>query len=102
MTTSLPVLNGKTCCSRAGAGHLEINLVSCQSAVTSAHAKSPLKFLIPQPRGKSVWVYLSSFGGGLVAGDETRLSIRLGEQSRCFMTTQASTKVYRNPEGRPC
>jgi len=45
---------------------------------------------------------LSSFGGGLVAGDETRLAIKLGAQARCFVTTQASTKVYRNPVGRPC
>jgi len=45
---------------------------------------------------------MSSFGGGLVAGDETQVTIKLGEQTRCFLTTQASTKVYRNPFGRPC
>jgi urease accessory protein len=45
---------------------------------------------------------LSSLGGGLLAGDETRLEIKVGEQARCFVTTQASTKVYRNPAERPC
>jgi urease accessory protein len=86
----------------AGAGHIEVNFVSGQSTVTSAYARSPLKFLIPRPRGPSAWIYLSSFGGGLVAGDELRLAINLGAQSRCFFTTQASTKVYRNPAGLPC
>jgi urease accessory protein len=45
---------------------------------------------------------LSSFGGGLVAGDETRLAINLREGARCFLTTQGSTKVYANPGRRPC
>jgi urease accessory protein len=45
---------------------------------------------------------LASFGGGFVAGDETSLDVRLGANARCFLTTQASTKVYRNPNRRPC
>lgn len=49
-----------------------------------------------------MWAYLSSLGGGLVAGDQTRLWVEVGEQARCFLTTQASTKVYRNPAERPC
>ncbi|MDB6015782.1 MAG: ureD [Pedosphaera sp.] len=87
---------------RAGRGHLEVKVVSGQSAATSAGATSPLKLLIPRPRGPSVWAYLSSFGGGLVAGDEISLNIDLGEQARCFVSTQASTKVYRNPDSLPC
>jgi urease accessory protein len=85
-----------------GRGGLEIDLVSGQSAVVSAWASNPLKFLIPCSRGPCVWAYLSSFGGGFVAGDETCLDIRLGPQTRAFVTTQASTKVYRNPKHRPC
>jgi urease accessory protein len=45
---------------------------------------------------------MSNFGGGLVAGDQTGLEIRLGLEARCFVGTQASTKVYRNPLQRPC
>jgi urease accessory protein len=45
---------------------------------------------------------LSSFGGGLVAGDEIAVTLNLGENARCLLTTQASTKVYRNPQSRPC
>ena len=79
-----------------------MELVAGESAATSASATSPLKLLTPCSRGKSVWAYASSFGGGLVAGDETRLDLRIGAGARCFMGTQASTKVYRNPARLPC
>jgi urease accessory protein len=85
-------------------GHawLEVGIVSGQSSVLSCGATSPLKLLTPRPRGLGVSTCLSSFGGGLVAGDETRLEIRLRENTRCFVGTQASTKVYRNPRQQPC
>jgi urease accessory protein len=76
--------------------------VSGQSSVISCGATSPLKVLAPRSRGPSVWTCLSSLGGGLVAGDETRLDILLREHSRCFVGTQASTKVYRNSGQHAC
>src|SRR5580692_11910689 len=85
-----------------GTARLEVDVVTGQSAVTSARASSPLKLLVPRSRGPSVWAYLSSYGGGFVAGDETSLDIQLGAEARCFVTTQALTKIYRNPRLRPC
>ncbi|HEY6168983.1 MAG TPA: urease accessory protein UreD [Verrucomicrobiae bacterium] len=85
-----------------GHGGLELALVAGQSAVTSAWAASPLKLLVPRPRGQSVWAYSSSFGGGLLAGDEIQLTLKLATGARGFFSTQASTKVYRNPRQRPC
>ena len=38
----------------------------------------------------------------MVAGDETSLDLQLGAGAVCFLGTQASTKIYRNPAGRPC
>jgi len=81
---------------------LEVESVFGQSTVTSAFASTPLKLLTPRSRGQSVWAYTSSFGGGFVAGDETRLDLRLGKGTRCFLGTQASTKIYRNPRQRAC
>lgn len=86
----------------AGTGHLGVEVVSGSSTATSVWAASPLKILTPRPRGPFVWACLSSYGGGLVAGDELALQVELGEGARCFVTTQASTKVYRNPNDRPC
>ena len=86
----------------AGQATLEVNLVAGASAVTSVFATSPMKLLTPVSRGQSVWACTSSFGGGLVAGDETRLEVTIGPGARCFLGTQSSTKVYKNPAGHPC
>ncbi len=61
-----------------------------------------MKLLTPRARAQSVWAYTGSFGGGLLAGDETQLDLKLDAKTRCFLGTQASTKVYRNPSRRPC
>ncbi len=78
-----------------------VEVVARESAVTSAFATSPMKLLTPRARGASVWACPSSFGGGLVAGDQTRLELRVGTGARCFLGTQASTKIYRNPASLP-
>ena len=87
---------------RSGAAALRVQLVLGESTVTSVFASSPMKLLTPVSRGKSVWAYTSSFGGGLVAGDRTQLEINVHTGARCFVGTQSSTKVYRNPAGLPC
>lgn len=87
---------------QAGRAALEIAMVFGESTVTSSYASSPMKMLTPVARGKSAWAYTSSFGGGLVAGDQTQLEITIGPGARCFLGTQSSTKVYRNPAGLPC
>ena len=94
--------NTATFAKTAGRATLKVELVRGQSTVTGAYAVTPMKLLTPVSRGQSAWVCLSSFGGGLVAGDETRLDVELGVGARCFLGTQSSTKVYRNPAGRPC
>ena len=88
--------------SSAGCACLEVELVAGQSTVTAAYASSPFKLLTPRSRAESVWAYTSSFGGGLLAGDQTSLEVRVGAGSRCFLSTQSTTKVYRNPHNLPC
>ena len=87
---------------RLGQAALAVSLVHGLSATTSVWAKSPLKLLTPRARGESVWAYTSSFGGGMVAGDRTHLEVTVDAGARCFLGTQASTKVYRNPSQLPC
>ncbi len=87
---------------QAGHAGLRVSLVAGESAVTECWAVSPLKLLAPRFRGPSVWAYSSSFGGGLVAGDETSMDVDVGAGATCFLSTQASTKVYRNPRLLPC
>src|ERR1051326_715369 len=85
-----------------GHAKLEVSRVSGKSAVTAAYASSPLKLLTPRARDESVWAYTSSFGGGLLAGDQTSLEVHLKPGARCFLSTQAATRIYRNPAGLPC
>ena len=85
-------------------GHawLEVDFVAGQSTITRACAVNPIRLLTPRSRGASVWTYTSTFGGGFVAGDCVSLDVRLQPGTRCFLGSQASTKVYRNPNALPC
>jgi urease accessory protein len=85
-----------------GQAKLDVEMIFHESTITSAAASSPMKLLTPISRGKSVWAYTSSFGGGWVAGDQTQLHINVSAGARCFLGTQSSTKVYRNPAALPC
>lgn len=85
----------------SGAGELHVKMVDGQSAIVSVKCTSPLKILTPRARGQSVSACLSNYGGGLVAGDEINIAIELDSGARCYLGTQASTKVYRNPDLLP-
>lgn len=98
LASEIPPVTG----SPAGRAQLTVQRVAGQSAITAAQSHSPMKLLTPRARGESVWTYTSSFGGGLVAGDQTQLDLELGAETKCFLGTQASTKVYRNPAAKLC
>jgi urease accessory protein len=85
-----------------GHAHLTVEMVSGQSTVTSAWSSNPIKVLVPKARGVSAWAYTSSFGGGMVSGDQTQLDLHVGPLARCYVGTQASTKIYRNPRRAAC
>lgn len=78
-----------------GAGRLEVTRVGRRSVVRRAHAESPLRFVLTENAGHAAWVVTSSFGGGLVRGDVTRLAIDVDDDAGLALLTQASTKVYR-------
>ena len=67
-------------------------LVACKNI-------QPLKMLQPASPTGSSHVVLSSYGGGLVAGDVIRLRITGLAGSRLALTTQASTRVFRSMDG---
>jgi urease accessory protein len=69
------------------------------SVVSRACAHSPLKLLTPRNQGSAAWVYCATYGGGLVDGDAIDLTVDVGEAAAAFLSSQASTKVYRSPGG---
>jgi urease accessory protein len=70
-----------------------------RSVVNRAYATSPLRLLTPANHGRAAWVYTSSYGGGLVDGDRLALDIEIGAGAAAYVSTQASTKVYRSRRG---
>jgi urease accessory protein len=57
---------------------------------------------MPRRRGAAASVYVSTYGGGLVAGDEIDLQVRIGKWATALLGTQAATKVFRSPGQIPC
>src|SRR5215510_3493635 len=82
-----------------GVGVLSVTRSAGRSVVSMAYATSPLHLLTPSNHGRAVWVFTSSYGGGLVDGDRIRLDINIDDGAAAFVSTQASTKVYRSPRG---
>lgn len=78
---------------------LTIDRYGSRSVVTRAFATSPLRLLTPRNRGAAAWIYTSSYGGGLVDGDRLDISIDVRDGAAAFLSSQASTKVYRSPRG---
>ena len=70
-----------------------------RSVVTCAFATSPLRLLTPANHGHAAWVYTSNYGGGLVDGDRVVIDVEVEPGAAAFVSTQASTKVYRSPRG---
>jgi urease accessory protein len=82
-----------------GAGDLQFTNVQGVTVLTRASAASPLKLLNPGNAGASAWVYLASYGGGLVGGDALSIRVAVGRGAAALVATQASTKVYRSDRG---
>jgi urease accessory protein len=83
-------------------GRLTFSAVRGETCASSCFATEPLKLLAARPRGASAWVYASTFGGGLVAGDRIRLEVQAEPRTCCYVSTQSATKVFRSPDGDPC
>ena len=83
----------------AGAGFVELREVGGATAVVRRLARSPLKLLTPRGPGAAAHVVTSTYGGGLLPGDDVRLDVVAGPVTRAVLGTQASTKVYRSEGG---
>ena len=89
---------GSTDMDPMGSGSLVFSKVGCRTAVTKMLARSPLRFLNPRNHGSGAWVYTSSFGGGMLSGDRYDLKIGVEEKAMGYLTTQASTKIYKGDQ----
>lgn len=85
-----------------GRGLVTFKHLDGRSRITRAVANNPLKLFTRCRSGPAARVVASGYGGGFVAGDEIDLQLRVERDAHGLLATQASTKVYRNPERLPC
>ena len=69
------------------------------SALSKITFQYPLKLISPSPSSwqKSVLVFLLTYGGGLVGGDQVSLSINAKTNARLSIVTQGHTKIFKSP-----
>ncbi|WP_207432815.1 urease accessory protein UreD [Sabulibacter ruber] len=75
---------------------VEVALVNGKSRLISSKNLQPLKILNPGSFYDSCHVVLSSYGGGMVSGDQINLRITCGAHARLFLSTQANTKIFKS------
>ncbi|KAI9842530.1 MAG: hypothetical protein M1838_003087 [Thelocarpon superellum] len=86
--------------SSAGTGTIHVELLPSRAPNLKALSYTyPLKLVSPTPTAtaKSILVFLLTYGGGLVAGDEIRLSITVAAAARLSLVTQGSTRIFKAP-----
>jgi urease accessory protein len=79
---------------------LAVTRVHSRSVVTSLRSESPLRLLSAAGGGHAAWVYQSSLGGGFVGRDDVALALTVERGATLFLSTQASSKVYRATDAR--
>jgi urease accessory protein len=86
--------------SAPGEGRLVVQLLPHQvSALSTMTFQYPLKLISPSPSAnqKSVLVFLLTYGGGLVGGDQVHLVIKIQANAKLSIVTQGHTKIFKSP-----
>lgn len=84
---------------KPGQGAIRIARHGRRSVAERVAAASPLRLLTPRNHGVAAWIYTSSFGGGFVGGDCQAIDLEVASGASAYLSTQASTKVYRSVRG---
>lgn len=68
------------------------------SRLVSSYAQTPLKLFVLCPEGPTVKVVMAQLGG-VLSGDHFKTQVEVRQGSQAWLTSQATTKVYRMPNG---
>lgn len=79
---------------------IAVGQVRGYSVLTTCRNVQPLKILNPRAPGGGCHVVLSSYGGGMVAGDVIQLQLTAHADVRLLLGTQANTKIFRSLDGK--
>jgi urease accessory protein len=95
MTSPFPVSS-----SAPGEGQIVVEILPHGiSALSKITFQYPLKLISPSPAAgqKSVLVFLLTYGGGLVGGDQVHLTIDVKPDGKLSIVTQGHTKIFKSP-----
>ncbi|KAH8102510.1 UreD-domain-containing protein [Cristinia sonorae] len=85
----------------AGVGRIVLDAHGTDAIFTELSYAYPLKLLSPRlHQPKVAVVYVLSYGGGLVGGDQVDLSIEVQKDAILVVFTQGTTKVFKARPGR--
>jgi len=87
--------------SAPGKGNLVVRLLPHNiSALAQMTFQYPLKLISPSPSAgqKSVLVFLLTYGGGLVGGDQIDFSVVVQTNAKLSLATQGHTKIFKSPK----
>ena len=85
--------------SAPGEGLLVVQLLPHDiSGLATITYQYPLKLISPSPAAsqKSVLVFLLTYGGGLVGGDQVHLQIKVQPKAKLSIVTQGHTKIFKS------
>ncbi|KAI1180775.1 UreD-domain-containing protein [Nemania sp. FL0916] len=85
--------------SSPGEGRIVVDLLPNRlSTLEHMSYQYPLKLISPSPKVdlESVLVFLLSYGGGLVGGDQVNLSIEVRSGAKLSIVTQGHTKIFQS------
>ncbi|KAJ6519698.1 UreD urease accessory protein-domain-containing protein [Mycena sanguinolenta] len=83
----------------AGRGRISLELHGEETVFSELSSTYPLKLLSPRTHRVGL-VYLITYGGGLVNGDQVSLSVDVGSRANLVMLSQGSTKVFKFRPGQ--
>ncbi|EMD42008.1 hypothetical protein CERSUDRAFT_110547 [Gelatoporia subvermispora B] len=84
----------------SGKGHIALGSSGSEAILSEMSSSYPMKLLSPKVPGDNVAVvYILSYGGGLVGGDQTTLTVEVRDRTKLVLLSQGSTKVFKTRPG---
>jgi urease accessory protein len=78
-----------------GFGRIRVSLVNGQSVATEMQHRAPVRVVCSKPTGPCAWFQTTSFGGGLVQGDQIKLHVQVDDGAAAFVSTPGHQRAYR-------
>lgn len=72
-----------------------MSLVNGASVATETQHAAPVRVVCSKPSGPCTWFQTTSFGGGLVQGDQISLSMHVDDGAAAFVSTPGHQRAYR-------